>query len=521
MTQVPPSSVSAEDRDRLDALSRLGHESFKTLCEVAPFGIYQTDAAGSCLYTNPQWQHIYGMTLVESLGDGWARTLHPEDQAAVFAAWQASVDEPHDFSMEFRILRGDGQTRYVSSQARAIRDSAGVIQGYVGAVKDITDRRLQQDRLRASEASLNRTGRIAAVGGWQVDLASGVIWWSDQTCRIHGVPLGYQPNMEEAIAFFAPQVQARIHAAIQRCITHGESWDLELPFVSAQGRAMWVRVVGEAEWEYGRVARLVGALQDITEQHAKQQALQDEQALRQRIQEQAEQTEALLHERTTMLNVLAHEVRQPLHNASAALQSAQDAVHSGGAEAVADRLLRAQAVFSQALSSIDNTLTAATLLGRDHLEHTADADVDAFIALTIADIPSAQRQRIQVQRDSSIRTVSMNMGLMRMALRNLLLNALACSPVTAPVCIRLSDTDQPLAFLLDVSDQGPGIESDLLPTLFQRGSRGKNSAGRSGYGLGLYIVRRVMELHGGQALLLRNQHGDTCFRLSLTQMAFE
>ncbi|MFM8898481.1 MAG: PAS domain-containing protein [Burkholderiales bacterium] len=513
--------TSIDDKTHLDALARLGDESFKTLCEVAPFGIYQTDAAGSCRYTNPQWQTIYGLTLEQSLGDGWAATLHPDDKTAVFTAWQASVEEPHDFGMEFRILRGDGQVRFVRSQARAIRDSAGSIQGYVGAVEDVTDRRLQEDRLRASEASLDRTGRIAAVGGWQVDLVTGAIWWSDQTCRIHGVPLGHRPSMQEAISFFAPQAQSTIEAAVQRGITHGESWDLELPFVSAQGRAMWVRAFGEVEFEAGRAVRLVGALQDITEQHAKQQALQDEQALRQRIQDQAEQTAALLQERTDMLDVLAHEVRQPLHNASAALQSAEDALQSGGAEAVAHRLLRMQAVFSQVLSSVDNTLTAASLLGRGRLEHTSDEDVDAFIALSIADIPTAQRQRIAVQRDSSIRTVSMNMGLMRIALRNLLLNALACSPANTPVHIRLSDTDQPLAFLVDVSDQGPGIDTALLPKLFQRGSRGKNSASRSGYGLGLYIVRRVMELHGGQAMLLRNQPGDTCFRLALTQATLD
>jgi PAS domain S-box-containing protein len=500
---------------------RLSEEKFRTLSDSSPFGVYHTDANGRCTYTNAQWQSIYGLSLAESLGDNWASTLHPEDKAAVFAGWQASVDESRDFNMEFRILRGDGQVRDVKSKARAILAAGGEIGGYVGAVEDVTERRLQDKRLGASESSLNRTGRIASVGGWTVDLRSGDIIWSDQTHRIHGTEPGYRPTLEQAIAFYAPQARPVIEQAIKKGISDGRPWDVELPFVSAQGRAMWVRVYGEAEFENGRAVRLVGAFQDITEQRERQLAFHQEQALRQEIEQHAAQTENLLRERTEMLDVLAHEVRQPLHNASAALQSAEGALRGEGNDQASDRLTRAQTVFSQVMSSIDNTLTAATLLGEGLLEQTSDTDIDAFIALTVADITQTQRQRIQVQRHSSIRTVSMNMSLMRIALRNLLLNALSFSPPGSPVLLQLSDTDRPLAFLIDVTDAGPGVDPALLPRLFQRGARSTQQSQRSSHGLGLYIVRRVMELHGGTVVLHSNRPGSTCFRLALTQSVQE
>jgi PAS domain S-box-containing protein len=176
MTQFLPPEPQEDDK-RLEALLTLGDQSFKTLCEMAPLGIYQTDAEGRCLYTNRQWQEIYGLSLRESLGDNWALTLYPGDKAAVFAAWQASVHGSRDFNMEFRILRCDGQIRYVRSQARAIRDVGGDIRGYVGAVQDVTERRVQADKLRASEAFLDRTGRIAGVGGLAGGFGVGRDFW--------------------------------------------------------------------------------------------------------------------------------------------------------------------------------------------------------------------------------------------------------------------------------------------------------------------------------------------------------
>jgi len=482
-----------------------------------PLGIYQTDTEGRCLYTNAQWQEIYGLSLAESLGDNWASTLHPDDREAVFAAWHLSVQKSQPFDMAFRLLRSDGQIRYVHSQARAVRDAGGDIRAYVGTVQDVTQQHVQTDKLRASEAFLDRTGRIAGVGAWQVDLVSGDIFWSDQTCRIHGMPVGHRPTLEEALAFYPPQGRATIEAAVNRGIDRAEPWDLELPFVSAQGRRMWVRAFGEVECEGGRPVRLVGAFLDVTEQRARQEALQNEQALRQQIQAQVDQTSSLLRERTEMLDVLAHEVRQPMHNASAVLQSMEGVLRAHQDQVAIGRLEKAQAMFAQVLSSIDNTLAAASLLGSGTISHVDDTDIEAFLALTLADIPMPLRKRVQIERETTIRTVPMNMGLMRLALRNLLFNSLASGPDDTPVTVRLTDCDTPPAFLIDVQDQGPGfVDAQLLSRLFQRGVRGQ-APGTTGHGLGLYIVRRVMELHGGYAELHHNQPGQTCMRLALLQ----
>jgi PAS domain S-box-containing protein len=493
---------------------------FRTLSEHAPLGVFHTDANGSCTYTNPRWQQIYGLSLKQSLGEGWSQALHPSDKDLVWRTWQAAASAGRDFDMEFRILRPDRDVRTVRGQARAVKDSAGSINGYVGSVEDVT-------RRKQLEAFLDRTGRLAGVGGWELDLGTNAITWSEQTKRIHEVAQNYVPTVEQAIEFYAPEARAAMSSAVQAGIEDGKPWDLELPLTTATGRSIWVRALGEAEFEAGKAVRLIGAIKDITETRLRSEELENEHALRMQVEHHAAETERLLAERSQMLDILAHEVRQPLNNASAALQSAAGALSTVDDQAATPRLSRAQSVLSQVLSSIDNTLAVASLLARPDPIARDDTDIDALLDVTIADMPAAERDRVRIERSTSLRTASMDMSLMRLALRNLLSNALRYSPLGTAVAVHLADSDDPLALVIDVIDDGTGIPASSLPSLFERGSprsAGSDSAlgpkresAGQGLGLGLYIVRRVMELHGGTVSVLRNSPQGVTMRLTIVQ----
>ena len=183
------------------------------------------------------------------------------------------------------------------------------------------------------------------------------------------------------------------------------------------------------------------------------------------------------------------------------------------------RLARARAVLAQVLASIDNTLAVAALLGGAQPIERADTDIDALLSVAIADVPQPQRQRIAVQRHTPARTASMDMGLMRLALRNLLNNALQHSPADTPVWLHLRDSDEPLALLIDVEDAGSGLPAELLPRLFERNIHRSQARVRSGQGmgLGLYIVGRVMALHGGAVQLQANGPQGVTMRLVVSQ----
>lgn len=129
-----------------------------------------------------------------------------------------------------------------------------------------------QERLRESEAFLERTGRVAGVGGWEVDVASGTLTWSDQTCRLHDLPAGYRPTLAEGMGFYPLDARAVITEAVEACVRDGTPWDLELPLVSATGRQLWVHSTGSMEHVDGRT-RLIGAIQDVTDRHRAVDAL--------------------------------------------------------------------------------------------------------------------------------------------------------------------------------------------------------------------------------------------------------
>ena len=120
-------------------LSEVGlRQEAERISSGMPIGLYATDGEGACTFTNPRWQEIYGLNLEESRGSGWADTIHPEDRSAVFAEWTQAAEEAREFEMGFRLLRRDGSLINVHSQAKAFRDPAGVITGFLGFVQDVT-----------------------------------------------------------------------------------------------------------------------------------------------------------------------------------------------------------------------------------------------------------------------------------------------------------------------------------------------------------------------------------------------
>ncbi|MBT9503215.1 MAG: PAS domain-containing protein [Burkholderiaceae bacterium] len=267
----------------------------------------------------------------------------------------------------------------------------------------------------------------------------------------------------------------------------------------------------------GQVLGFLVQVTEITKLRQTEDALQREQALRQQIEQHSRELDALLRERGDMLDVMAHEVRQPLNNASAALQSASLALKDLSGAAAAQRVARAQTVLGQVLASLDNTLAVAALLAHPQGVQRLDSDIDMLLAVALADMPAEQRDRVRVERATRTRTASMDLALMRLALRNLLSNALKFSPAGSPVTVRLSDLDDPLALVIEVEDEGGGIDAGLLPHLFERGASGAQAQDSRSLGLGLYIVRRVMELHGGRVELARNTEHGVTMRLVLEQ----
>ena len=503
-------------RERLAHAALEGEAQLQqALMETASDGIHVLGRDGRVLRASDSFATMLGYAPQEVIGlhhaDWDPRYLEPE-RAARFRAFQ--VGGRYRFTTRHR--RKDGQ--WIDVEVVSVGLHAGGRDLLYCVSRDISARERATRALRASESLLDRIGRVARVGGWEFDLATRQFSWSAQMRRLLETGEAYEPTADELSRFYPAEAWDAISAAGRAAAEDGTPWDIELPMVTARGRPIWVRTVGEREdGADGRPARLVGTLQDITERRQRVAELARERAMREQTEAHAAELDALLRERSEMLDILAHEVRQPLNNASAALQSLAKARHEPGDEAAATRLARAQTVMSQVLANIDNTLATAALLARTGPLAREDEDIDTLVAVAIADMPAAERPRVIVQRFTRTRTASMDMSLMRLALRNVLANALKFSPAEEPVQIAIADSDDPLALILDVSDRGSGVDDGLLPRLFERGARTQDPGAPPGHGLGMYIAHRVMELHGGRIELVRNGPWGATFRLLVVQ----
>ena len=114
---------------------------------------------------------------------------------------------------------------------------------------------------------LEKTSSIAQIGGWEIDLETMQLTWTKEVYRIHEVSDDFVPQVESAISFYAPQAQPIITQAVKSSIESGESWDLELPLITAKGNKIWVRALGEAVFKDGKVVRVIGTFQNINDRY--------------------------------------------------------------------------------------------------------------------------------------------------------------------------------------------------------------------------------------------------------------
>lgn len=262
--QAADAEIQAYQSD-LEERTRLLEESQR----MASIGSWELDLTNDHLRWSPETHRIVGVP-AERFDNDPARfydRVHSDDMETLQASRQAALsgEGPHDTTI--RIVRPDGETRYVHLRAEVSFDHARQPAKLAGTIQDVTERIEREQALTEQERLLDIAGRLARFGGWSVNLATHEITWSEQVYAIHEVEPGETITVERGIAFYAPEDRDRIQELFTACASERTPFDDEFRLVTAKGNRVWVRCVGEPVSDSdGKIVRVAGAFQDITAQ---------------------------------------------------------------------------------------------------------------------------------------------------------------------------------------------------------------------------------------------------------------
>jgi len=218
---------------------------------------------------NDHWAAIVGYQLDELSPVSiktWLQLCHPDDLARSNHELQRHFKgETEWYEVEARMRRKDGGWVWVRDVGRLqSRDAQGRPEWMYGVHRNIDAVKAREGQLRRVQGLLEKAGALAGFGCWELDLRTQEIYWSDETCRIHGMPPGTAPSLDKAIEFYAPEARPIVAAAVETAMQDGTPWQFELPLIRADGTRIWVLSLGEVQFEDDLPVRIAGAFQDIT-----------------------------------------------------------------------------------------------------------------------------------------------------------------------------------------------------------------------------------------------------------------
>lgn len=220
--------------------------------------------------------------------ESWARRLHPDDEARVFAALAAHIERKAPFDVEYRLLTKQGEYQWFRARGQADWNENGNVVRMAGSLQCITDRKQAEEALRESKALLDEAQRLAHLGSWDLDLSDlqdlggNKLKWSDECYRI----FGYEPGEVGATngLFFLhvhPDDRKSVKAAVEAALRERGAYEIVHRIVRLDGseRICHQRALVIVDRD-GRPMRMLGTCQDVTERQQAEQALREAQQKR-------------------------------------------------------------------------------------------------------------------------------------------------------------------------------------------------------------------------------------------------
>lgn len=428
--------------------------------------------------------------------------IHPADRRRVEQRLVEAVARREDYEIDCRIVQADGSLRWVISRGRGDYDDSGHPLRFVGLTYDITARVATEEALRESESRLRTLADNIAQFAWMADASGWIFWYNQRWFDYTGTTLEEMEGWGWRKVHHPDHID-RVVKRIQHSWDTGEPWEDTFPLRGKDGTYRWfLSRALPIHGIDGRVVRWFGTNTDITEQLAVEAALREKeqqlQLLYAKEQEARQQAETASRLKDEFLATVSHELRTPLTSILGYGQLLQTRKHDEAYIARAiDRMVRSAKVQAQLIEDIlDVSRIVAGKLRLDAQTTDLIEVINAAID-TVRPAIDAKGLQLLTSYDPAVRVVHGDANRLQQVIWNLLSNAIKFTPRDGTIAIRLQPNNAHAQ--LTVADTGQGIDNDFLPYVFDRFRQAEGDSTRSygGLGLGLSIVRHLVELHGG------------------------
>lgn len=239
--------------------------------ENSGIGIWEYDDSTQREYWDDQMLQLYGYKREEydSLQDPWEKKLYAEDFERAKHEFEDAFANQSSYDSTYRIELPSKEIRYLNAKGRIFRDDKGQVVSIIGTNVDVTAQKQLEDALRYNQYILELSGKLAQIGAWVVTLGKKkTVEWSDTTRIIHGVPKDYIPDFDKVDHFYNfDNSSTDIKKLYYQAIRYRKGFDVEFRIKKLNNEIRWVRSIAQPEFnEKGKCTRIIGTLQDITQQ---------------------------------------------------------------------------------------------------------------------------------------------------------------------------------------------------------------------------------------------------------------
>lgn len=466
-------------------------ERLNLVVEATSAGIWDLDLGLRSVFLSPRVFDMIGLPNTSGqvpLPGIWP-IVHPDDRRELIRAAVGQLRRGSPFEHEFRCRHAVAGWRWFSVRALSAQAAQGESRRLVGSMTDIHEGRAAKENLQQVSRLLAESQALGQVGGWEFDLSTDTMFWTSETYRIHEAsPSTFVPTMESAIAFFVPEAQKEVRAALEDAVARGRAFSLDLELVTARGRTIWVRATGGAVLVAGRAVRVLGAFQNISAQRRL-----DEELVRAK-----EAAESASESKSAFLAAMSHEIRTPMHTVLGYTDMLRDSDLSGEQRECVDVISTSG---NSLLRLIDDILDFSKVEAGKMLLERLSFDVhDVVLKVARMMQPQADQKGFAVRvetRDGGPFQAFADPQRVHQVLVNLAGNAVKFT-ADGSVVLAVAVVDERVR--VEVKDTGIGIAPEALSKLFEDFVQVDSSTQRQygGTGLGLAISKQLVEAMGGK-----------------------